>query len=44
MIMSRGDVTIFFTRPISLILIVLTIVSVAYLIIQEKRGVKITED
>ncbi len=44
LIMSRGNITIFFTRPISLILIIVTIVSVIYLIIQGKRGAKLAED
>jgi putative tricarboxylic transport membrane protein len=44
MIISRGDVTIFFTRPISLILIIVTIVSVVYLVIQEKRGLRLAEE
>jgi len=43
MIMSRGDVTIFFTRPISLILIILTILSVGILIYRQKKGAFISE-
>jgi putative tricarboxylic transport membrane protein len=39
MIMSRGDPTIFFTRPISLVLIIVTVVSMTLLITRRKKGV-----
>jgi len=43
MIMSGGDFTIFFTRPISLILLILTVVSVTVLVFKQKRGSLIAE-
>ena len=39
MIMFQGDVTIFFTRPISLLLIALAVVAVAILAIRQRRDV-----
>ncbi len=44
MIMSRGDITIFFTRPISLILIVLTVLCMTILIVRQKKGTLIPEE
>ncbi|MFH1931083.1 MAG: tripartite tricarboxylate transporter permease [Pseudomonadota bacterium] len=44
MIMSNGDVTIFFTRPISLILILLSVLSVTVLVFKQKKGALITEE
>lgn len=43
MIMSRGDVSIFFTRPISLFLIILTIFSMTILVIRRRKAVMISE-
>jgi len=43
MIMSRGDPTIFFTRPISLILIIVTVVSMTLLVTRRKKGVIVSE-
>jgi putative tricarboxylic transport membrane protein len=43
LIMSRGSLTIFFTRPISLILVILTVVSVGFLLIRQRKGVIISE-
>lgn len=43
MIMSNGDPTIFFTRPISLILLILAGLSVTVLLVKQRRGVIVTE-
>ena len=43
MIMSKGDPTIFFTRPISLVLIILTIVSMTLLVTRRKKGIIVSE-
>lgn len=43
MIMSNGDPTIFFTRPISLILLILAGLSVTVLLVKQRKGVIVSE-
>lgn len=43
MIMSQGNISIFFTRPISLFLLLLTIVSIVVLVMRRRKGTLIAE-
>lgn len=44
MIISKGDVTIFFTRPICLIVLILTVISVTLLVVKQRRSPVVIEE